>query len=76
MLLLAVPITGWAAASVRPWVVRAFGVLSLPQILPPGARIGFEIGDYHGGILVWTLLSVAVLHILAAITGSPCGTKC
>lgn len=67
VLLLAVPLTGWAAASVRPWVVRAFGVLSLPQILPPGARIGFEIGDYHGGILVWTLFSVAVLHVLSAL---------
>jgi len=67
VLLLAVPITGWAAASVRPWVVRAFGVLPLPQLLPPGAKIGFEIGDYHGGILAWALLGVAVLHILAAL---------
>lgn len=67
VLLLAVPITGWAAASVRPWVVRAFGVLPLPLILPPGARIGFEIGDYHGGSLAWALFGVAILHILAAL---------
>lgn len=66
-LLLVVPITGWAAASVRPWVVHAFGVLPLPGLLPAGDRIGFRIGDIHGGILAWTLLGVAVLHISAAL---------
>ena len=66
-LLLAVPMTGWAAASVRVWVVRAFGVLSLPQIMPAFAKIGFEIGDVHGGILTWALLVVVVLHVLAAL---------
>jgi cytochrome b561 len=66
-LLLAVPITGWAAASVRVWAVRAFGVLPFPQIMPPFAKIGFEIGDIHGGILAWTLFAVAMLHILAAL---------
>jgi len=67
VLLLAVPITGWLAASARPWVVHAFGVLPLPLILPAGAKIGFEIGDYHGGSLAWALFGVAVLHILAAL---------
>jgi cytochrome b561 len=67
VLLLAVPITGWAAASVRTWVVRAFGVLPLPQLLPTGDKIGFRIGDIHSGVLAWTLLGVAVLHILAAL---------
>lgn len=67
VLLLAVPVTGWLAASARPWVVRAFGVLPLPMILPPGAKIGFEIGDYHAGSLAWALFGVAVLHILAAL---------
>ena len=67
VLLLAVPITGWAAASVRPWVVHAFGVLPLPLLLPPGDKIGFEIGDYHAGILAWTLFGVAALHILTAL---------
>lgn len=67
LLLLAVPITGWAAASVRVWVARAFGFLPLPQIMPPFAKIGFEIGDVHGGILTWALLAVVVLHVLAAL---------
>lgn len=47
--------------------VRAFGVLPLPQILPTSAKIGFEIGDIHGSILVWMLFGVAVLHLLAAL---------
>lgn len=67
VLLLLVPVTGWAAASVRVWVVRAFGVLPLPQIMPPFAKIGFRIGDIHGGLLTWTLLVVVVLHVLAAL---------
>lgn len=67
VLLLVVPITGWAAASVRPWVVRAFGVLPLPQLLPANAKIGFRIGDFHGGLLAWTLLVVVALHVLAAL---------
>lgn len=67
VLLLLVPLTGWAAASVRVWVARAFGVLPLPQILPPHAKIGFVIGDVHSGILTWTLLVVVVLHVLAAL---------
>ena len=67
VLLLAVPITGWIAASVRVWVVRAFGLLPLPQIMPPFAKIGFRVGDIHDGVLVWTLLVVVVLHVLAAL---------
>jgi cytochrome b561 len=67
VLLLAVPITGWAAASLRGWVAHAFGVLPLPLILRPGAKLGFDLGDYHGGSLAWALFGVAVLHILAAL---------
>lgn len=67
VLLLLVPVTGWASASARTWAVRAFGVLPLPQILPPHARIGFKLGDVHGGILAWTLLVVLGLHVLAAL---------
>ena len=66
-LLLLVPITGWASASARVWVVRAFGVLPFPQILPPHARIGFRLGDIHGDLLAWMLLGVLTLHVLAAL---------
>lgn len=67
VLLLLVPVTGWASASARAWAVRAFGVLPLPQILPAHARIGFRLGDVHGGILAWALLIVLGLHVLAAL---------
>lgn len=67
VLLLLVPITGWASASARVWVVRAFGLLPFPQILAPHARIGFELGNIHGGILAWGLLAIVSLHILAAL---------
>lgn len=67
VLLLLVPLTGWASASARVWAARAFGVLPLPQILPAHARIGFRLGDIHGGILAWALLVIASLHIFAAL---------
>lgn len=67
VLLLLVPLAGWASASARVWAVRAFGVLPLPQILPSHARIGFELGDIHGGFLAWALLVVLGLHVLAAL---------
>jgi len=66
-LLLVVPLSGWASASARQWPLRAFGFVPLPAIVAPEAKIGFELGDLHGDILSWVLLSVIGLHILAAL---------
>jgi cytochrome b561 len=66
-ILLAMPITGWAAASVRGWRVTLFGLFALPELLPKGTSIGFRAGDVHADILSWVLLAIVGLHICAAL---------
>jgi cytochrome b561 len=66
-LLLAMSLSGLAAAAARQWPVRAFGFLRLPGIVAPEAKIGFELGDIHADSLTWVLLGVICLHILAAL---------
>lgn len=48
VLLLIVPLLGWAAASVRGWRVTLFPRLALPALLPRGSRSGFVAGDVPG----------------------------
>lgn len=67
VLLIVMPVTGWAAASVRGWPVTLFGLLRLPMLLPEGTKVGFEAGDVHCDILSWVLLALIGLHVLAAL---------
>jgi cytochrome b561 len=67
LLLIALPITGWAAASVRGWPVTLFGLFELPALLPPRTRIGFKAGDLHADMLSWILLALIGLHVVAAL---------
>lgn len=66
-LLIAMPLTGWAASSVRGWPVTLFGLFKLPALLPQGTKLGFKAGDFHADILGWVLLGVIGLHVLAAL---------
>lgn len=66
VLLVVVPLLGWANASSRGWAVRAFGLLHLPGLVPTGSRIGHAMGDIHS-TLAWVLLVVIGLHIGAAL---------
>lgn len=66
LLLLVLPLMGWANASTRGWTIRLPGLFALPQILPAGSPLGRQLGDLH----VWTsyaLLAVAGLHLAAAL---------
>src|SRR5579863_1360143 len=40
-MLLIMSVTGWASASARNWPVRAFGLLTLPNVVPPDTQLGF-----------------------------------
>jgi cytochrome b561 len=66
VLLLVVPLLGWAAASARGWRVTLFPGLALPALLPRGSKSGFLAGDVHS-FLAYTLLAIVALHIAAAL---------
>jgi cytochrome b561 len=66
-LLMVMPITGWAASSVRGWRVTLFGLFPLPALLPRGTKLGFKSGDVHADLLSWVLLALIGLHVLAAL---------
>jgi len=66
ILLVVLPIMGWAAASARDWQVSLFGIVTLPQLLPAKAPLGHLIGDVHG-VLSWTLLALIGLHAAIAL---------
>lgn len=65
ILMIIVPILGWANASSRDWVV-GLGPLHLPSLLPAGSRLGPELGDIHGDLAI--VLAVLIgLHVLAGL---------
>lgn len=66
VLLLSVPLLGWAAASARGWRVTLFPHLALPALLPRGSKSGFLAGDVHA-FLAYTLLAIVALHVAAAL---------
>jgi cytochrome b561 len=66
VLLLIVPLLGWAAASARGWRASLLPRLALPALLPRGSKSGFLAGDVHT-FLAYTLLAIVALHIGAAL---------
>lgn len=67
LVLILMPLAGWASASAHGYAVRAFGVLSLPALVPYRAHIGFILGDVHADVLYWILLALIALHVGAAL---------
>ena len=65
VLLLILPLLGWAAASARGWRVTL-----LPGVALPGAatrlKVRLSAGDVHT-FLAYTLLAIVALHIAAAL---------
>jgi cytochrome b561 len=66
LLVLAMTLLGWAAASARGWAVKIFGVLTLPPLAEKGARWGYLAGDIHNK-LIYVLLGFVALHVTAAL---------
>jgi len=65
LLLFALPILGWLAASARGWNIAYFGLFNFPRILSPSPALAGEIGDYHTD-LSHLLLGLVGLHVLGA----------
>jgi len=66
LLLIALPLMGWANASARGWSVRLFGVMPLPALTAVDSPLGRAMGDIHV-TTTWILLGVAGLHVAAAL---------
>lgn len=67
LVLILMPLAGWASASAHGYPVRAFGVLPLPALVPYRARSGFRLGDVHADVLYWILLALIAMHVGAAL---------
>ncbi|MBJ3776163.1 cytochrome b [Acuticoccus mangrovi] len=63
--LIAVPLSGWAAVSAFP-ALNIFGLFDLPALISPDKEAYGQIIEVHE-TLVWVLIVLAVLHIAAAL---------
>jgi len=66
VLILAMCVLGWAAASFRGWTVYLFGVIPLPGLAAKGTPWAHTAGDVHD-VLLYVLLLPIALHIFAAL---------
>jgi cytochrome b561 len=65
LLMIVVPVLGWAHANSRDWVV-GIGPLHLPRIMAAGSKIGHEMGDIHADLAI-VLAVVIGLHLAAGL---------
>ena len=57
---------GWAYSSAAGFPIVWFGVLPLPDLLPADKALAEAIKPVHGW-LAWALVTVAALHVAAAL---------
>jgi len=65
LLMIIVPVLGWAHAGSRDWAV-GIGPLLLPRLMPAGSKLGHDLGDIHGDLAV-VLAVVLGLHVVAGL---------
>jgi cytochrome b561 len=66
LLLLAIPLLGWAAAGFFGFTVRLFGLIPLPALADNTKAWAHTAGDVHTA-LTYVLLALVALHVLAAL---------
>lgn len=67
LLLLAVPLLGWANASFRGMPITFFGLVRMPQLVGTHAAGWNWTGDVHTLIAEYAILPVVGLHVAAAL---------
>ncbi len=68
LLLLVIPILGWASASGRGFQVSLFGYMTFPDmVLTKGSPYAGKVGDIHVLLSTWVLLTLIGLHALMAL---------
>lgn len=65
LLMVIVPLLGWANANSRDWVV-GLGPLHLPSLVAAGSATGHALGDVHI-VLADALAALAGLHVAAGL---------
>lgn len=66
VLMLAIPLSGWAMQSAAGLTVSPFGLFNLPTLINENVQYYAIFRELHG-ILTWTLFAVIVLHVSAAL---------
>lgn len=68
LLLVALPLLGWAQWSASGKPMRLFGVFSVPTLFGfgPDRDLAEALGDWHAG-LAWLLIALVAAHALAAL---------
>ena len=66
LLFFAVPLSGWAYSSAAGFPVVLFGVLPLPDLVPPAAPLAVVLKALHV-TLAFSLGAVVALHVVAVI---------
>ena len=65
LLLLILPVLGWATSNAMGHAVSVFGLFHLPTLVATSPDLADELVDLHG-VLAWTLFGVVTLHAMAA----------
>jgi cytochrome b561 len=65
LILLVLPLMGWANASARGWHVGLFGV-ELPALVKSGSSVGRSFGGLHSTTAIILLVAIG-LHVCAAL---------
>ncbi len=66
VILILLPLMGWANAAARGWSVTLFGVIPLPALVAKGSALGREMGDIHGTTAIVFLVLIG-LHVAGAL---------
>lgn len=66
VMMLALPLLGWALSSARGHAVSLFGMVDLPALVGRDVDLADQLADIHE-TLAWTLLGFACVHAAAAL---------
>jgi cytochrome b561 len=66
LMLLAIPLLGWAASSAHDVKLNLFGLIPLPALVRPDADFADTLDDYHKWA-AWALGGLVLMHASAAL---------
>jgi cytochrome b561 len=66
LLLLAMPLLGWALSNAHGHAVSVFGLFPLPTLVATDPDLGDTLEDWHKG-LAWVFAATIVSHVAAAL---------